>query len=78
MNKYQWKTYCSFFKPSDQAHEFGRVWLFFGCRQKNLDLYQKEKEEMVKAGVLDKIFLALSREPGLKKVGQKVFIQELM
>lgn len=47
---------------------YGKVWLFFGCRQRNLDLYRQEKEEMIKAGVLDKVFLALSREPGLKKV----------
>ncbi|CAK9823130.1 Nitric oxide synthase, salivary gland [Anthophora retusa] len=54
--------------------EYGKVWLFFGCRQKTLDLYRQEKEEMVKAGVLDKVFLALSREPGLKKT----YVQDLI
>ncbi|XP_015431485.1 PREDICTED: nitric oxide synthase, salivary gland [Dufourea novaeangliae] len=54
--------------------EYGKVWLFFGCRQKNLDLYRQEKEEMIKAGVLDKVFLALSREPGLKKT----YVQDLI
>jgi len=50
----------------DQA--FGKIWLFFGCRQRNLELYRREKKEMLEAGVLDKVFLALSREHGLKKV----------
>lgn len=50
------------------AQEFGKIWLFFGCRQKNLDLYKKEKQDMMDAGVLDKVFLALSREIGHKKV----------
>nr|AJA40861.1 nitric oxide synthase egg isoform [Philanthus triangulum] len=54
--------------------EFGKVWLFFGCRQRNLDLYRQEKEEMVETGVLDKVFLALSREPGLKKT----YVQDLI
>ncbi|XP_076182998.1 nitric oxide synthase isoform X1 [Ptiloglossa arizonensis] len=53
---------------------YGKVWLFFGCRQRNLDLYRQEKEEMIKAGVLDKVFLALSREPGLKKT----YVQDLI
>lgn len=44
------------------------MWLFFGCRQKCLDLYAEEKKKMVDANVLDKAFLALSREPGLQKV----------
>ncbi|XP_031367225.1 nitric oxide synthase, salivary gland isoform X1 [Apis dorsata] len=54
--------------------EYGKVWLFFGCRQRNLDLYRQEKEEMVEFGVLDKIFLALSRESGFKKT----YVQDLI
>ncbi|XP_076232753.1 nitric oxide synthase [Calliopsis andreniformis] len=54
--------------------EYGKVWLFFGCRQRNLDLYRQEKEEMIRAEVLDKVFLALSREPGLKKT----YVQDLI
>lgn len=58
--------------------EYGKVWLFFGCRQRNLDLYRQEKEEMVELGVLNKIFLALSREPGFKKViNSKCFLNNL-
>ncbi|XP_066586894.1 nitric oxide synthase, salivary gland [Prorops nasuta] len=54
--------------------KFGKVWLFFGCRQRNLDLYRQEKREMLENGVLDKVFLALSREPGLKKT----YVQDLI
>lgn len=45
-----------------------RMWLFFGCRTKELDLYNEEKSNMVSKGVLDKVFLALSREPNVPKV----------
>ena len=48
--------------------KFGKIWLFFGCRQKELDLYRDEKLQMLKLGVLDRIFLALSRKKKIKKV----------
>ncbi|KYQ52059.1 Nitric oxide synthase, salivary gland [Trachymyrmex zeteki] len=54
--------------------KFGKIWLFFGCRQRNLDLYRQEKKEMLEVGVLDKVFLALSREPGFKKT----YVQDLI
>lgn len=44
------------------------MWLFFGCRQKEMDLYPEEKADMHKKKVLDKVFLALSREPNVPKV----------
>ena len=47
---------------------FGKMWLFFGCRQRALDLYREEKAAMLKEGVLDKVYLALSREPTIPKV----------
>lgn len=47
----------------------GSMWLFFGCQQKEMDIFREEKEEMKKRQVLDKVFLALSREPNVKKVG---------
>lgn len=50
------------------GQEFGKIWLFFGCRQRTLDLYRQEKREMMETGVLDKVVLALSRESGVKKV----------
>jgi nitric-oxide synthase, brain len=45
-----------------------KVWLFFGCRAKCLDLYSDEKREMLEKGILDKVFLALSREVKTPKV----------
>lgn len=42
--------------------------LFFGCRTRALDLYADEKEAMRRAGVLSQTYLALSREPTIKKV----------
>uniref|UniRef100_A0A6E8WD04 Nitric oxide synthase n=1 Tax=Anopheles coluzzii TaxID=1518534 RepID=A0A6E8WD04_ANOCL len=50
-----------------------KVWLFFGCRTKNVDLYRDEKEEMVQKGVLDRVFLALSREENIPKT----YVQDL-
>jgi len=44
------------------------MWLFFGCRQHALDLYREEKAAMLEEGVLDKVYLALSREPTIPKV----------
>lgn len=48
----------------------GRTMLFFGCQYKSMDLYKTEKTEMIAEGVLDKTYLALSREPSIKKVGE--------
>lgn len=53
--------------------EVPKVWLFFGCRTKKVDLYRDEKEEMVKKGVLDRVFLALSREENIPKT----YVQDL-
>lgn len=52
----------------------GKMWLFFGCRQKELDLYHNEKEDMLGKGVLDKVFLALSRQPTVPKT----YVQDLI
>lgn len=53
--------------------QVGKIWLFFGCRTRELDLYKEEKNEMLKKGVVDKVFLALSREPNVPKVRKRVF-----
>ncbi|KAJ8975786.1 hypothetical protein NQ317_005168 [Molorchus minor] len=50
-----------------QRQQLGKMWLFFGCRTKDMDLYKDEKAEMLKDGVLDRVFLALSREPDIPK-----------
>jgi len=47
---------------------FGKMWLFFGCRQHALDLYREEKAAMLQEGVLDGVYLALSRELTIPKV----------
>jgi hypothetical protein len=54
--------------PFSGGRAFGKMWLFFGCRQRALDLYCEEKSTMLEEGVLDKVFLALSREPTIPKV----------
>lgn len=59
--------FCSRYAQLKQQ-QIGKIWLFFGCRTKEMDLYREEKAEMVKGKVLDRAFLALSREPNLKKV----------
>ncbi|XP_075220584.1 nitric oxide synthase isoform X1 [Lycorma delicatula] len=56
------------------AEKVGKMTLFFGCRLRSLDLYQEEKAEMLKEGVLNQAFLALSREPKLSKT----YVQDLM
>jgi nitric-oxide synthase, brain len=60
----QWES----FKLENNEAKIPKVWLFFGCRTKSLDLYRNEKNEMVEMGVLNKVFLALSREDGVQKV----------
>lgn len=53
-----------------------KVWLFFGCRAKSLDLFSDEKKEMLERGILDKTFLALSREVNIPKVSQFNFASD--
>ncbi|CAG2066316.1 unnamed protein product [Timema podura] len=50
------------------------MWLFFGCQRRTMDLYHEEKEMMTSRGVLDKVFLALSREPSVPKT----YVQDLL
>ncbi|KAK7869083.1 hypothetical protein R5R35_000802 [Gryllus longicercus] len=54
--------------------DFGKMWLFFGCRQRALDLYREEKAAMQEENILDKVFLALSREPDIPKT----YVQDLI
>jgi nitric-oxide synthase len=48
--------------------KWGRMTLFFGCRTKEMILYRRELEELKRESVLADIYLALSREPNIKKV----------
>ncbi|KAF4518200.1 hypothetical protein B566_EDAN005925 [Ephemera danica] len=59
---------------SNRATAAAPMWLFFGCRQRALDLYRNEKRDMTSAGVLQRVFLALSREPGTPKT----YVQDLI
>lgn len=52
--------------------EWGRMSLFFGCRVREMILYREELEALKGEGIISDIFLALSREPQLKKVGRVV------
>ncbi|KAJ8968172.1 hypothetical protein NQ314_002429, partial [Rhamnusium bicolor] len=56
-----------------QKHKLGKMWLFFGCRTKDMDLYKEEKAEMIRVGVLDRVFLALSREPNTPKEAAEIY-----
>lgn len=42
-----------------------------------MDLYKADKVEMIKEGVLDKTYLALSREPSIPKVGSNSNIDKI-
>ena len=54
--------------------EWGSMNLYAGCRKfKEDNIYQEEKQQMLNDGTLDHSYLALSREPRMKKV----FIKEV-
>ncbi|XP_062705352.1 nitric oxide synthase isoform X1 [Aedes albopictus] len=65
----EWST----IKQEMPETEIPKVWLFFGCRTKKVDLYRDEKEEMLQTGILDRVFLALSREENVPKT----YVQDL-
>lgn len=54
-------------KQQNPTMNIPRIWLFFGCRTKQHDLYYEEKEEMLEKRILHKTFLALSRDPNTSK-----------
>ncbi|XP_002021672.2 nitric oxide synthase [Drosophila persimilis] len=58
----------------DPAVALPKMWLFFGCRNRDVDLYAEEKERLVKEQILDRVFLALSREPTIPKT----YVQDLI
>lgn len=68
----------SFWEEWQYQQELGqkipKIWLFFGCRSMSLNLYAGEKDNLVQSHVLDKVFLALSREPNVKKT----YVQDLL
>ena len=59
--------------------EWGSMDLYAGCRAFEEDnIYQEEKQQLVNAGTLDHAFLALSREPGVKKVLAAIYVRLCM
>jgi nitric-oxide synthase, brain len=56
--------------PPETVPDVGPVWLFFGCRNKGMDLYKEEKTHALTEKVLHKAMLALSREKGVPKVSR--------
>ncbi|GAB0095507.1 Nitric oxide synthase [Sergentomyia squamirostris] len=44
-----------------------KAWLLFGCRDRSLNLYRDEKEELLQKKIFDRVFLALSREKDIPK-----------
>ncbi|CAL4122953.1 unnamed protein product, partial [Meganyctiphanes norvegica] len=51
----------------NKNENFGEMSLFSGCQTRALDLYAAEKKAMIGAGVLSQVYLALSREPNIRK-----------
>ncbi|CAG7730913.1 unnamed protein product [Allacma fusca] len=54
--------------------KLGKMTLFFGCRTKEMILYRPELEVLKQDEVLSDIYLALSREPSIKKT----YVQDLL
>ncbi|XP_049785916.1 nitric oxide synthase, salivary gland-like [Schistocerca cancellata] len=70
-----WQQRMAELQASQKGPEnFGKMWLFFGCRHRSLDLYREEKTRLVEDGVLDKVYLALSREANVPKT----YVQDLL
>ena len=53
--------------------DFGPMYLFFGCRQSNVDhLYKEDMRRAKLLGALDEFYVALSREDDLPKVSAQL------
>lgn len=48
---------------------WGKIYLYFGCRNSKVDdIYKEELQQMKAEGVLTEVYTALSREPDTPKV----------
>lgn len=54
-------------KDKETKSEFGKAILFFGCRNSSEYLYKEEVERSLELGALTDVFVAYSREPGVRK-----------
>lgn len=56
-------------KKSSENYDFGEMYLYFGCRQQNVDdLYKNEIKQLINEKVISSYYTAFSREPNRKKV----------
>ncbi|XP_037041463.1 nitric oxide synthase-like [Bradysia coprophila] len=68
-----WQEY-EMLKHNNSSTEGPKIWIFSGNRTKNHEIYMDEKLEMLAKQVLEKSYLALSREPGQKRT----YVQDLL
>ncbi|XP_039747140.1 nitric oxide synthase-like [Pararge aegeria] len=61
---------------STNSKKPGPIYLLFGCRYKEMDLYKDEKKQAVAEGVLTKSLLALSREKGVSKKHVQALLED--
>jgi len=62
-----WEHRLHDIKHANPGAKIGAMTLFFGCRNRQMDLYTEEKAAMMTEGVISKCHLALSRQPGVPK-----------
>ena len=71
-HRYYQKSYMTSPVPTEGDEDengLGRMQLYFGCRNTSLDfLYKDELINMKEGGILDDVYVALSREPDQPKV----------
>ena len=61
----------------DSYRKWGGIYLFFGCRNPDLDdIYKEELLEATKQGALTKVFKAFSKAPGQPKVLSSIFFSK--
>ncbi|CAG8478055.1 9783_t:CDS:2, partial [Ambispora leptoticha] len=59
--------------------QFGDLWLFYGCRDREKDfLYKDELEGFVERGVLKQLEVAVSRAPSAGELGKPKYVQDLI
>ena len=51
----------------------GKMFLFFGCRNSNDNIYGSDLSALLKKGVIHELFMAFSQQKGEKKVIRFIF-----
>ncbi|CAG8476485.1 10514_t:CDS:2 [Paraglomus occultum] len=66
-------------KTQSISSSYGESWLFYGCRDKSKDfLYKNEIEGYLSRGILGRLSVAVSREPGAGENGKPKYVQDLI